>query len=248
MARRFLVMMLVAAVAAFLVFGSCSQEKKAGTPASQAPKRAATPETTARMDSPEVVPGKVIVDLGILQSFVDEPDHHFGLARKAFEEKDYATASKELVKCAGFVKLESMRAHGEDLGILKDAVDRLAALADEVKTGDVHSVQKLDDAYAHAELALAHHHQLLAVEAWNAQHPSEAGQDLKAASMHLENSLKYADKKTETDAKDAIDDANDLGEKLVAGTAIAADKVGKGMQNLGAKIEDWGKKMMAPKK
>jgi len=248
MARTFFVTMLIVAVAAFLAIGGCSQEKKTGTPETSAAQQPPARPTAAPADSPRVVPGKVIVDLGILQSFVDEPDHHFGLARKAFEEKDYATASKELLKCAGFVKLESMRAHGEDLRMLEDAVERFGELAAAVKTGDVESVQKLDDAYMHAELALAHHHQLLAVAAWNAQHPSEAGQDLKAASIHLENSLKYADKKTETDAKDAIDDANDLGDKLIAGTAIAADKVGKGMQSLGAKIEDWGKKMMAPKK
>lgn len=245
MHRTFLVAVLVAAVFAFLMIGACTQEKKAEIASTQG---APTQESTAEAQAPSVTPGKVLVDAEILVGFVDEPNHHFGLARKAFVEKDYATASAELLKCAGFVKVESMRASGDDRRMLEDAVIRLAELADAIKGGRMAAVEKLDSAYAHAELALAFHHEVKAQEFWKAQDRKSAGQDLKAASMHLENSMKYAGEKTETDTKAVIKDANDLGQKLVEGTAIAADKAGKAMQDLGAKIEEWGQKTMAPKK
>lgn len=248
MRRTFLVAALIAAVFAFLMIGGCTQEKKAGTAESSSGQTPPAQETAAAAQTPTVTPGKVLVDEEILVGFVDEPNHHFGLARKAFMTKDYAAASAELLKCAGFVKLEATRASGEDRRLLEDAVIRLAELADAIKGGTIASVEKLDSAYAHAELALAFHHEAKAQEFWKAENHKSAGRDLKAASMHLENSMKYAGEKTEADTKAVINDANDLGQKLVEGTAIAADKVGTAMQDLGAKIEEWGKKTMAPKK
>jgi hypothetical protein len=247
MRRTFLVAALVAAVFAFFVIGACTQEKKAGTAESSSGQEPPAGESAAAQ-TPSVTVGKVLVDEEILVGFVDEPNHHFGLARKAFVAKDYATASAELLKSAGFVKLEATRASGEDRRMLEDAVIRLAELADAIKGGTIDSVEKLDSAYAHAELALAFHHEVKAQEFWKAENHKSAGQDLKAASMHLENSMKYAGEKTEADTKTVMKDASDLGQKLVEGTAIAADKAGKAMQDLGAKIEEWGKKTMAPKK
>jgi hypothetical protein len=247
MRRTFLAATLIAALFAFFMIGACAQEKNAGSAGTSAGQPPAQ-ESAAATQAPSVTVGKVLVDEEILTGFVDEPNHHFGLARKAFVAKDYATASAELLTCAGFVKLESMRASGDDQRMLADAVIRLAELADAIKAGRMAAVEKLDSAYAHAELALAYHHEVKAQEFWRAEDSKSAGRDLKAASKHLENSMKYADEKTEADAKAVIDDANDLGQKLIEGTALAADKVGKGMQDLGVKIEEWGKKTMTPKK
>jgi hypothetical protein len=237
MRKAILIAALVAGVFALLMIGACG--KKTETAQGSAADTAQAPVVTV---------GHVFVDDDVLAGFVDETNHHFGLARKAFVEKDYATASAELLKCAGFVKLETTRASGEDRRMLEDAVIRLAELADAIKGGTIASVEKLDSAYAHAELALAYHHQVKAEELWKEANPKAAGHDLKAASMHLENSMQYADEKAEADTKAVIKDADDLGQKLVEGTAIAADKVGKAMQDLGAKIEEWGQKSMPPKK
>lgn len=238
MRKAILMAAVIAGAFALLMVGACGK-KKAETAQGSAADTVKTPVVSV---------GNVLVDDEILVGFVDEPDHHYGLARKAFIEKDYATASAELLKSAGFVKLEATRASGEDRRMLEDAVIRLAELADAIKGGTIASVEKLDSAYAHAELALAFHHEVKAEEFWKAENHKAAGQDLKAASMHLENSMKYAGVKAEADAKTVIKDADDLGQKLVEGTAIAADKVGKAMQDLGAKIEEWGQKTMPPKK
>ena len=249
MRRMISVTALIVAVFALLMIGACAQEKKAetaepvsgqGTPAGDS--------TVIAAPTQQVAPGKVIVDEEILIGFVDEPNHHFGLARESYLKKDYAKASTEMLKGAGFVKLEATRATGDAQRMLSDAVIRLAELAQDVKGGSVASVDKLDAAFAHAEQALAYHHEVKAQEYWKAENHKSAGQDLKAASMHLENSMKYAGEKTEADTKAIMKDASDFGQKLIEGTAQAADKTGKAMQNLGTKIEEWGKRMIAPKK
>jgi len=242
MRRTLLIAALGAVVFALFMIGACAQEKKGETAKSSSGQESAPAQTAT------VTAGKVLVDDEILLGFVDEPNHHFGLARKYFMEKDYTQASAELIKCASFVKLEAVRTSGDDMRMLEDAVIQLAELADAIKGGTIQSVEKLDAVYARVEFALAYHHQLKAQEFWSAENRKSAGQELRAASMHLENAMKYAGGETETETKAVIKDADDLGQRLIEGTAQAADKTGKAMQDLGAKIEEWGKKTMAPKK
>jgi hypothetical protein len=225
-------------ILAFLAGGVCAQEKKP----------AATKPETAKIESMKPAPGKIAVEEDILLVFVDEPTHHFGLARDSFMKHDYKTSASEIRKGAGYLKLEMGRATTEGQRALYDAVVNLSKLSDEVEQGTVTSVDKLDKVFAHAEQALAFHHELKAKEYWAAQDHKKAGQDLKAASMHLENSMKYSGEKVETATQNTIKDAHDMGQKLVEGTGYVADKVGKAMQDLGKKIEEAGKKMMAPKK
>lgn len=249
MRRTLSVTAMIVAVFALLMICACAQEKKPETAAETSTQAEPAGDVSTEVSPVEqVAPGKVLVDEEILSGFVDEPNHHFGLARESFLKKDYAKASAELLKGASFVKLESTRATGDAQRMLHDAVVRLAELAEAVKNGSVTSVDKLDNEFAHAEQALAYHHEVKAQEYWKAENHKSAGQDLKAASKHLENSMKYAGERAEIDTKTVIKDANDLGQKLVEGTAEAADMVGKGMQDLGVKIEEWGKKMAAPKK
>jgi hypothetical protein len=233
---------VIAAFFALVAIGSCGQKKTETNrpPSEQGASLQSSKEVAA--EPGKVPPGKVIVDVDVLTCFADEPDYHYGLARTAFLNKDYDKAYDEIVKGAAFVRLESMRASGDEERMLDDAATSLSELADAVKGRTITSVSKLDETFSHAEQALAYHHEMRAEQYWSEDNAKGAGQDLKAASMHLENSMKYGGEKTETDTRDVIKNANDVGDKLVAGTALAADKVGKGMQALGAKIEAWGKK------
>lgn len=245
MRRMIFALALISIIIVFFAVGASAQEKKAEA-AKPAPEKAAPAK-----DAPAKAPaGKVLVEEEILIGFVDEPNSHFGLARDNFLKKDYAASAAEIRKGAAYVKLEMSRATsaGEDGKALSDAVVQLAKLADDIEKGAVTSADKLSTAFASAEQALAFHHELKAKEYWAAEEQKKAGQDLKAASKHLENAMKYANEKVETGTEAAIKDARDIGQKLVEGTGWAADKVGKAMQDLGKKIEETGKKMMAPKK
>jgi hypothetical protein len=236
--RRTIISLALFCLIALLAAGVSAQEKKM-----EVEKAART--TAAPL---ETEPGKIGISEDILVGFVDEPDHHFGLAREYFMKKDYKKSAAEIRKAAGFVKLELARATGDDQRVLSDAVIQLAKLAEEIEGGTVSSVDKLNAEFAHTEQALAYHHELKAQEYWKAENQKKAGQDLRAASKHLENSMKYTGEKVEADTDNAIKDADDIGQKLVAGTRLAAEKVGAAIEALGKKIQDASKKMGQSKK
>jgi len=223
----------IVCIALLLAAGAPAQESKAEAPR-PAPAKSAAP--------------KIAISEEILVGFVDEPSHHFDIAREYFMKKEYVESSDEIMKAAGFVKLEMARSKGDDERMLADVVERLAMLAASVRKGSTRSVDDLDDMFANTEQALAHHHDTKAQAYWKMDDRKRAGQDLKAATRHLESSLKYGGREAEVESDTVIQDAREFGDKLAKGTALAADKVGKAMQALGRKIEDAGRKMWPPKK
>jgi hypothetical protein len=179
----------------------------------------------------------------ILIRFVDEPSHHFGLAREHFLKKDYAKSADEIRKSVGFVKLEMARSSEEGQKALADATIRLEKLAENVENGSVKSVDEIDAALARAEHALAFHHALKAEKNWQANNLLGAGHDLKAASMNLKNSLKYAGVKAEVETDAAVKDANEIGQKLLEGTRLEDERINAAMNALGDKIDEAGDKI-----
>jgi hypothetical protein len=180
--------------------------------------------------------------------FADEPSDHFDEAREAYLRKDNKRAADGIRLAIDFIKLEMYRSSGEDQQMLMAIIRHLGDLALAVGAGEIPTVERLDKEFARAEQTLAHHHELKAQEYWKEDNKAGAGQDLKNASRHLQHEMKYEGREAEAKSDTVIAEAHDFGEKLTKGTAIAADKVGKAMQNLGRKIEETGKKMWPPKK
>lgn len=191
----------------------------------------------------------------ILIRFVDEPSHHFGLAHERFLKKDYAQSAAEIRKGAAFVKLEMARSTEEGEKALADAAIRLEKLAENVESGSVKSVDEIDTVLARAEHALAFHHELKAEEYWQANDYLGTGHDLKAASMNLKNSLKYAGGNIDVEMEAVIKDANEIGQKLLEGARLEDERINAALNVLGDKIDEAGgkidaagKKMEQPKK
>jgi hypothetical protein len=184
----------------------------------------------------------------ILIRFVDEPSHHFSLAHEHFLKKDYAKSAVEIRKGAGFVKLEMARSTDEGRKGLADAAIRLEKLAETVESGSANSVDEINATLARAEHELAFHHALKAEESWQANDYLGAGHDLKAASISLKNSLKYAGGKVDVEMEAAIKDANGIGQKLIEGARPADERINAAMNVLGDKIDEAGNKMEQPKK
>lgn len=236
--RSIIVRLAFFCLAAILAAGVSAQEKK--------------PEVD-RFARPEVPPTGVVQGMAqvpeeILIRFVDEPSHHFGLAHERFLKKEYAQSAAEIRKGAGFVKLEMARSTGEGRKALADAAVRLEKLAETVESGSVNSVGEINAALARAEQALAFHHEVKAEESWQANNAAGAGHDLKAASISLKNSLKYAGVKVDAETEAAIKDANGIGQKLLDGARQADERINAAMNTLGDKIDQAGKKMEQPKK
>jgi hypothetical protein len=241
MRKMILLPALVVILAGFLAAGACAQEKKPEVNKAAAPK-------PAKAVSPKPSTGTITIPETVLVAFVDEPSVHFDEARAAYLKKDYKQAADKIRLSVDFIRLEMYRASGEDKQMLAATVRHLGDLAVAVQDGDVPTAERLDKEFARAEQTLARHHEIKAQEYWNEDDKTGAGQDLKAASRHLEHVMKYEGREAEAKSDTVITEAHDFGEKLTKGTAIAADKVGKAMQNLGRKIEEAGKRMWPPKK
>ena len=235
---RHLLPALIAILAVLLATGAFAQETKPEE------SKAAKPKTVSPKPSTETV----MVPEALICELADEPSVHFDEAREAYLEKDNKEAANQIRLSVNFIRLEYYRSSGDDRQALAGSIRHLGDLAMAVEADEVPNVERIDKEFARAEQSLARHHQLKAQQYWKEDNKAGAGQDLKAASRHLEHVMKYEGKEAEAKSDTVIIEATDFGEKLTKGTAIAADKVGKAMQNLGRKIEEAGKKMWPPKK
>jgi hypothetical protein len=188
------------------------------------------------------------VPVEILFRFVDEPSHHFGLAQEDFLKKDYAQSAAEIRKSAGFVKLEMARSMGEGQSGLADVAIQLEKLAGDIESKSVKSVDEINMALARAEQALAAHHESKAEEYWRSNYYMGVGQDLKAASMNLKNSLKYSGERVDVETGAAIKNAHEIGQNLIDGTKLADERIGAALEALSDKIDEAGTKLEQPKK
>jgi|WetSurMetagenome_2_1015567.scaffolds.fasta_scaffold64866_1 hypothetical protein len=236
--RKTIVRLVLFGVVAILAAGASAQEKRDEVNRFVRPEVPATGLDQITAQIPEE----------ILIRFVDEPSHHFGLARERFLKKDYAQSAAEIRKGAGFVKLEAARGTSEGQTALADAEAGLEKLAGSVESGSVTTIDEIDAALARAELKLALHHELKAQEYWQADNSVGTGHDLKAASMSLKNTLKYSGGKMEAETEAAIKDANEIGQKLREGANISDERVNEAINMLGDKIDEIGEKMEQPKK
>lgn len=236
--RSIVVKLSLFCLVAILAAGVSAQEKKTEVEKAARPEVAPTGLDQVMAQVPEE----------ILLHFVDEPSHHFGLAHERFLKKDYAQSAAEIRKGAAFVKLEMARSTEEGEKALADAALRLEKLAGKVESGSVNSVDEINTVLARAEQELALHHELKAEKSWQANNYPGAGQDLKAASINLKNSLKYTGEKIEAETEAAIKDADNIGQKLLEGARLEDERIGAAMDMLGDKIDEAGTKLEQPKK
>jgi hypothetical protein len=238
MKNRCLFVAIVVALAMLLVSAAVAQEKPPETKPAKPAKAPAAKQATAMVMVPEE----------LICGMADEPSVHFDQARQLYLQKDYKQAANRIRQATDFMRLEFYRSSGDDRAMLAGSIRDLGDLALAVQDGEVPTVERIDKEFARAEQALAHHHEIKAQEYWKEDNKAGAGQDLKAASHHMEQVMKYEGREAEAESDTVIAETHDFGDKLTKGTAIAADKVGRAMQELGKKIQEAGERMWPPKK
>ena len=187
------------------------------------------------------------IDDKTLDTFVDEPSHHFHMARNHYLQKRAKIAADEIRKGAAFLKLESGRAAEKTKEGLDASVKELEEFAEKVEKETVTSVKKLDDAFARAHHALAKHHYQRALEYWSKEWEVKAGQALKAATTQLEQGLAWTDKKMTAITVAVIKDASIIVDKLMARGQWVKKEVVIGMEKLGKEIEKFGQLLKSGK-
>jgi hypothetical protein len=170
-------------------------------------------------------------------------EQSFQKARQDFLQKDMKAAADEIRKGAAYVKSEADKATGKGKEALMASYQELERLSGELKKGVVTSPKKMELAFAHAYQALAQNSYVKSTEAWTRKEIKNAGQHLKAASEYLERGLTWAGQKGEAGTAKVIKESKDLSRKLTEGAGWAASEVGKGLKDMGDKIDTFGKRI-----
>ena len=130
-------------------------------------------------------------DAGVY-ALVQDVDHHFSEAKDDFENHKYKAAANDIRNSTIFLKLAASRGIGNEKKAVQDSVGDLMKLADKVENGTVKSRKTLDDAFAHAQLALAMNSWIKASEAWNKKDYEAVDRALEASRKHLKHAKKWA--------------------------------------------------------
>ena len=162
---------------------------------------------------------------------------HFARARRAAAVLDGATASTEMLKAAGFLRLEAARADGNARNRLDAAIANLQELARGDGAGSSLNVPATNDAFLSAMLALALAHRNRAAESWLRGDRYRAGYDFMAAGENLGNALCWVDDRNRLTPSMVPMDIAVLGRRLVAGDAPRRSDVLDAIQSFGTSLE-----------
>jgi hypothetical protein len=211
----------------------------------------------AQDDMSRLPPTQITIDSAILASFTDEPCHHFEQARTRLAASDPAQAAQHLRVGAAFLKLEAARATPQGREPLATSIQELENLAKAIEEGVVRTSTPLNAAFVRAHYALAGHHCIKAshrccqVESQhqaNSQHIQRglrAGQDLRAASKHLERASWWARQEIDAETADVLQKSQLAADTLSSNAPQAHTNATQAIIGLGAKLEKLtGRKIM----
>jgi Do/DeqQ family serine protease len=193
----------------------------------------------AQAQNQPIAPGQQ----GVSPSRGAEVEKQFHKARESFLKKDYQNAAVEIRQGAEFLKKEAEQAAGEGKQALLASAEELEQLADRERKGAVNSTRELEQAFARANHALAKYYQGKASESWARRAFSEAGRDLREATVFLENALGWADYQLEAESRDTIKAAKAIGEKMQQGAGWIESEAGKAIEAMRKEIDEAGQKM-----
>jgi hypothetical protein len=180
---------------------------------------------------------------GLSVSFTSEVEKLFHKARDNFLKKDYQSSAEEIRQGAAWLKKQAEQATGEAKQALMASARELGQLADRERKGAVNSAQELEQAFARADHALAGYYQSRASESWARRAVSEAGRGLRAAAVHLENALGWADYRLEGENRATIKAAKEIGEKMEQGAGWVDSEVRKSIDSIGKEIDEASRKI-----
>ncbi|MEZ6062135.1 MAG: hypothetical protein R3C19_17485 [Planctomycetaceae bacterium] len=189
---------------------------------------------------PSVAPTFVIEE-DVWVRFVEEPSDHMKRAHENFLKKDFKAAAHDLWLAGGFLHAAASNAVGDARTALTASAREIDQLAKDVEAGGVKSVTTLENAFARAEHALAHHHHTMAKTAIRNQRGRTGGHYLRSATNHVENAARWTGHKLEAGAEATANGVRMVAGRLVEGTGFVPDEVGKGVTWVGTEIEKLGK-------
>ncbi|MFO1021673.1 MAG: hypothetical protein U0903_13395 [Planctomycetales bacterium] len=187
--------------------------------------------------------GWVFLDEKVWLRYADEPPMHMDRARERFLKREYNAAARELHKVGGYLHAAASHAEEDVKKALESSAREIDSLATGVEKGTVKTVDKLEEAFARAEHALALHHHRMAERAAEHNQPVTAGEHLRAAVNHVENAAKWTGHMLEEDSRSVLRGAKELAGKMIAVPGFLLKESSKGMQAVGSEIQRLGKRI-----
>jgi hypothetical protein len=167
----------------------------------------------------------------------------FQKAKQDYLQKDMDSAAGQIKKGADYMKAESAKASAKGKEALTSSARELEQLSVDVKKGTVKSVNKIEQSFARAYLAMAADRHIKSAESWTRKESGKTGEALASSSMYLERSFAWAGQKVETHTKEAIEKSKSLSLKLKEKGNVIAKDVEKGLKDTGSEIEKLGKRI-----
>jgi hypothetical protein len=167
----------------------------------------------------------------------------FQKAKQDYLQKNMDSAAGQIKKGADFMKAESVRASAKGKEALTLSARELEQLSVDVKKGTVKSVNKIEQSFARAYLALAEDRHIKSAESWNRKESGKTVEALGSSSRYLERSFAWAGQKVEIHTKKTIEKSKSLSLKLKEKGSVVAKDVEKGLKDTASEIEKLGKRI-----
>lgn len=164
---------------------------------------------------------------------IGEQGNYFHKAREDFLAKDMYAAAMNIRKGTSILRMELSRAKGEGKAALKESVDELNKLANDVEMGKVKSAKKLNDTFARANHALAVHHHQKASEYWAKGDAERAGHALRGAASGVERAASWSGTTLEAGTIATINGTRFLAGSLIQATGWTIGTGGKVVSGTG---------------
>jgi hypothetical protein len=179
--------------------------------------------------------------------FLEEPDRYFQNAFSDCKEGRPKEAARNIQRAATLLKIEAAGASKQQREPLESAIFGLELLADEVAADRVKTADVLAQAFARAHCRMAQFHEQQANMELARDDYFAAGQELQAASHHLDHGFRWAGAMGSQELATLVQGASSVAGQLLAGAdATAAGPARDAVRDLGVAVQTLARMIREP--
>jgi hypothetical protein len=204
-------------------FIGCKDKQKAEAPVAVVEERIKSPADSSVIDE-------------IWYFFNGDIQKNMQLAHTTFASKDYDEMVRGIDKAAAIMKLESIRASGQDKTDLNRSIKQMHQLADDVRNNTFVPDPQYEQAFGNAQYVLGKFHLNKAKEMWNNKDYFNTGRELYEATLNLENAYLWMDHKIDSLSSAALGQSNKVASELMNDAGWTSDDVNNVFRSMDQEI------------
>lgn len=163
------------------------------------------------------------------------------LARTTFSSKDYESMIHGIEKAEAIMKLESMRAAGQNKIDIDRSIEQMGKLANDIRNEIFVPIPEYEQTFGNAQFVLGTFHLDKAREMWKKRDYFMTGRELHEASLNFENAYLWVDHKIDSTSTKALDQSLKVASELIDDAGWVPDDVVSSfnsMNNVANKLKD----------